>query len=109
MATISDQAAAITAGAATQLPADSARVFADEQKAWRERGELDGIVRPGERLENFTLPDATGSTVTLSELVSDGLAVIVFYRGGWCPYCNLTLRIYQSELLPEMARHHARL
>ena len=51
---------------------------------------------------DFTLPDATGSAVTLSELVSDGPAVIVFYRGGWCPYCNLTLRTYQSELLPEL-------
>lgn len=109
MATISDQADAITAGAAKQLPADVARVFADEQQAWRDRGEPDGIVRPGGRLEDFALPDATGSTVTLSELVSDGLAVIVFYRGGWCPYCNLTLRTYQSELLPELSRRRVRL
>jgi peroxiredoxin len=28
--------------------------------------------------------------------------VLVFYRGQWCPYCNLTLRTYQQELLPEL-------
>lgn len=29
-------------------------------------------------------------------------AVLVFYRGGWCPYCNVTLRSYQAELLPQL-------
>ena len=40
--------------------------------------------------------------MTLDQLVADGPAVIVFYRGGWCPYCNLALRTYQRELLPEL-------
>ena len=26
--------------------------------------------------------------------------MVVFYRGAWCPYCNLTLRTYEQELLP---------
>jgi peroxiredoxin len=30
--------------------------------------------------------------------------VVVLYRGAWCPYCNITLRTYQSELLPELTR-----
>jgi peroxiredoxin len=33
----------------------------------------------------------------------------VFYRGGWCPYCNLALRTYQKELLPELVAFGARL
>jgi peroxiredoxin len=41
--------------------------------------------------------------------VADGPAVVVFYRGGWCPYCNLALRTYEAELLPELARYGARL
>jgi peroxiredoxin len=47
--------------------------------------------------------------VTLDQLVESGPAVIVFYRGGWCPYCNLALRTYQRELLPELAAFGARL
>jgi peroxiredoxin len=60
-------------------------------------------------LEAFTLDDATGQPVSLEQLVSSGPAVIVFYRGGWCPYCNLALRTYQQELLPQLDRFDARL
>ena len=35
--------------------------------------------------------------------------MIVFYRGGWCPYCNLALRTYQTELLPQLGQYGARL
>jgi peroxiredoxin len=109
MTTIAEQSAEISAASATHLPAELARVFADEQQGWRERGEPSGIIGVGDRLEDFTLPDASGSPVTLSELVTDGPAVIVFYRGGWCPYCNLALRAYQTELLPQLGRYGARL
>ncbi len=47
--------------------------------------------------------------MTLGELLADGPAVIVFYRGGWCPYCNIALRAYQTELLPQLDRHGAKL
>jgi peroxiredoxin len=109
MTTIAEQSAEISAASATHLPAELARVFADEQQGWRERGEPSGIIGVGDRLEDFTLPDASGSPVTLSEFVTDGPAVIVFYRGGWCPYCNLALRAYQTELLPQLGRYGARL
>ncbi len=109
MASIAGQAARISASAATELPPAVAHAFADEQRWWRERGEPDGIVVRGQPIEDFTLPDATGSPVSLSEVVAEGPAVIVFYRGGWCPYCNLALRTYEAELLPELARHSARL
>jgi peroxiredoxin len=109
MSTIAQQSAEISAASATHLPADIAQVFADEQRDWRERGEPSGVTAVGDRLEDFTLADATGALVTLSELVADGPAVIVFYRGGWCPYCNLALRAYQAELLPQLGRYGARL
>jgi peroxiredoxin len=109
MRTISEQAAEISAASATYIPAALAQVFADEQQGWRERGEPSGIVAAGDRLEDFSLADETGSAVTLNELVADGPAVIVFYRGGWCPYCNLALRTYQRELLPQLERYGARL
>jgi peroxiredoxin len=109
MSTITEQATKISAASATHLPAAIAQVFADEQRGWRERGAPSGILAAGDRLEDFTLPDATGSPVTLADLVADGPAVIVFYRGGWCPYCNLALRAYQTELLPQLDRFGARL
>src|ERR1700683_1009277 len=103
MTTIAEQSAEISTGAATHLPAAVAQVFADDQRAWRELGEPSGIIAVGDRLDDFALPDATGTEVTLSELVAGGPAVIVFYRGGWCPYCNIALRAYQAELVPALA------
>jgi peroxiredoxin len=57
---------------------------------------------------DFTLPDPRGHTVALGELLRSGPAVVTFYRGGWCPYCNIQLRAYQG-ILPEMTALGARL
>lgn len=55
----------------------------------------------GDAAPDFTLPNARGGQVTLSKLVAKGPVVLTFYRGGWCPYCNLHLRAYQRAL-PEI-------
>lgn len=47
------------------------------------------------------MPDAFGKLITLSHLLKDGPTIVVFYRGDWCPYCNLTLRAYQ-QILPQI-------
>ena len=52
----------------------------------------------GDRAPDFALPDATGETVRLSDLLLDGPVVVTFYRGAWCPYCNTQLRDYQQAL-----------
>lgn len=46
------------------------------------------------------MPNHLGNIVNLETLRKKGPVVIAFYRGGWCPYCNLELRAYQS-MLPE--------
>jgi peroxiredoxin len=63
----------------------------------------------GATVADFKLADATGGQVSLDELVADGPAVLMFYRGGWCPYCNVALRTYQQELLPELKKLDVRL
>jgi peroxiredoxin len=83
--------------------------FAHDQAAWRAKGLPADAVAVGDVLSDFTLPDATGQDVSLSELVTDGPAILVFYRGGWCPYCNLALHQYQSELVPQLPSYSARL
>ena len=54
--------------------------------------------KPGEEAPDFTLPDARGVDRTLSDLLADGEVVLTFYRGAWCPYCNLQLRDFQRAL-----------
>jgi peroxiredoxin len=52
----------------------------------------------GETAPDFELPDLHGRRVALADLLSTGPAVLVFYRGAWCPYCNLQLRAFQRAL-----------
>lgn len=47
---------------------------------------------------DVTLPDALNRPVRLSALWARGPLVLIFYRGGWCPYCNLELRAWQQQL-----------
>jgi peroxiredoxin len=107
--TIKEQSEQVQAATAGRLPAEAVATFTHDRKAMLERGIPANAVAPGDLLQDFTLPNATGTNVSLSQLVADGPAVLVFYRGGWCPYCNLALQQYQAELVPQLARFGARL
>ncbi len=62
---------------------------------------LERVPAVGEPARPFTLPDGEGAELALGELLARGPVVVVFFRGGWCPYCNLELRAYQAAL-PEI-------
>lgn len=55
-------------------------------------------LRAGTRMPSFELKDDTGKTVKSSDLLKEGNIVLVFYRGSWCPFCNLYLHKLQSRL-----------
>ena len=52
----------------------------------------------GDKAAGFSLSNAIGQTVKLSELLKESKVVLTFYRGSWCPYCNLQLAHYQKSL-----------
>lgn len=52
----------------------------------------------GAKMPEFSLKDSTGKVVSSKELSKSGNLVIVFYRGSWCPFCNLYLRNLQKRL-----------
>ncbi len=55
-------------------------------------------LQSGDIMPNFRLPNAVGTVVELQDLLRLGTVIISFYRGGWCPYCNLELRALQQYL-----------
>ena len=109
MQTIAEQVNEVKAAATSRLPGEVVAVFASDQAALAAAGVPAGAVSVGDTLPSFSLSDATGRIRTLEELTADGPAVIVFYRGGWCPYCNVALRTYQRDLLPQLGAYSARL
>jgi Redoxin len=52
-------------------------------------GQAKRALSAGDRPPAFTLPDPDGIAVTSADLLSHGPLVVTFYRGVWCPYCNL--------------------
>jgi hypothetical protein len=52
----------------------------------------DQVVRVGSMAPGFSLPNISGERVTLDQVLSRGPAVVSFYRGVWCPFCNLEQR-----------------
>jgi len=55
-------------------------------------------VKKGETAPNFVLNNHHGDPVSLYDLLKKGKIVLVFYRGAWCPYCNLQLAQLQNAL-----------
>lgn len=62
----------------------------------------------GDKAPAFTLKDPDGNDVSSTVLLAQGPLVVSFYRGVWCPYCNMELQALQAAL-PEFQRRGARL
>jgi peroxiredoxin len=101
--TIAEQVASYHRASTGQLPPEVAEAFAAEQRTLAAAGHPSGAAEPGSRLPDGELLDVAGRPTTLAETLSGKPAVIVFYRGGWCPYCNIALRTYQAQLVPALA------
>jgi len=61
-------------------------------------GILERAIKKGDKAPDFTLPNAIGESVSLYEELEKGPVILTWYRGSWCPYCNLQLHDYQNSL-----------
>jgi len=71
-------------------------------------GQAQRALKAGDRAPVFTLNDSDGKPVSSAELLKQGPLVVTFYRGVWCPYCNMDLQALQ-EALPQLEAQGARL
>lgn len=71
-------------------------------------GVLNNAKQIGDKAPDFKLKNALGKTTVLADYLLKGPVVLTWYRGGWCPYCNLTLQRLQQEL-PEFRASGANL
>ncbi len=52
----------------------------------------------GDKIPDFSLPNAINEIISSKDILESGKMVIAFYRGSWCPYCNLELKALQENL-----------
>ena len=55
-------------------------------------------IKVGEKAPDFKLSNALGKEVSLKDELKKGPVVLVFYRGAWCPFCNMHLHVLQQSL-----------
>jgi peroxiredoxin len=82
--------------------ADSAKIadYDAGLKAVEETGILSAALNVGDMAPDFVLTNQNGIELGLYQMLNGGPVVLTWYRGGWCPYCNMTLAFLQ-EKLPE--------
>ena len=97
-ASIQSELAATAHHLATVLPAAASQTIDAGIAAVHAAGLAQQGLRAGQLAPDFTLADVTGRPVSLAALLAAGPVVLVFYRGNWCPYCNVQLRAYNQAL-----------
>jgi peroxiredoxin len=90
------------------LPAEQFAVFNKEAEELAKQFEQPLKLQKGDHAPDFRLSNATGQAVQLSNLLRQGAVVLFFYRGAWCPYCNLQLQQLQ-QVLPQIKAAGAQL
>ena len=88
------------------FPEDKFKVFNDDANRLARNYQSPLVLKKGDKAPLFELPNAQGKPVNMADLLARGPVVLTFYRGVWCPYCNLHLKLLQ-QVIPEMAKVNA--
>ncbi|MEM6805661.1 MAG: peroxiredoxin-like family protein [Bacteroidota bacterium] len=83
---------------AEKAPDHVKKVYNEGIEAVVQSGILTSAKQLHDKAPDFSLKNALGEERSLSKFLEKGPVVLTWYRGGWCPYCNLTLRRLQEEL-----------
>lgn len=90
------------------LPEEKLAVFNHDAAQLGQKFESPLKLKAGDRAPVFSLPNARGKSIQLQDLLRQGAVVLTFYRGVWCPYCNLQLKNFQ-QILPQITEAGAKL
>jgi peroxiredoxin len=105
--TLQAQLDAMHLGILKDAPTEGAAFDADTEQLVH-AGIGSGAPKIGNAAPDFRLPDQLGREVDSQALRAEGPLVISFYRGNWCPYCNLEMRALQHHL-PQIEKFGARI
>ncbi|HBW97918.1 MAG TPA: alkyl hydroperoxide reductase, partial [Pseudoalteromonas sp.] len=75
-----------------KLPGDVLALMAQTNEELIAQHIKDNALQVGAKVSNFSLNNHSAEQVELADLLNNGPVIISFYRGNWCPYCNLELK-----------------
>lgn len=104
---LTDQLTERRNNSAKVIPADKRVIMEKSTESLKTLSLGKKALSKGQTLPNFTLKNIEGNTVSLDNFQSKYL-VVSFYRGGWCPYCNMELKALQ-DILPELTNLNSEL
>ena len=84
-----------------QIPEDVLKLLFSKTEGLVNSGIAERTLNEGDGIPQINLPNAVGKAIDVNSMLKDGPVVISFYRGAWCPYCNLELKALQ-QALPEI-------
>ena len=95
---LTEKLAEMVLGSATRIPPEVRDIMMKATSDLAATGIVGAALATGGKAPDFTLRSANGNMVSLSGSLARGPVVLVFYRGAWCPYCNVELRAYQEAM-----------
>jgi peroxiredoxin len=95
---LSEQLAEYRTGWRNRVPADRQALMDQHVAHLAETGIGRSAKQVGDRAPEIRLRDQHGEIFDVASLLAEGSVVVTFYRGGWCPFCNLELKAYQDVL-----------
>lgn len=88
----------------TQAPAEAFEAFGRSTQELIESGQAELALKAGDQVPDFVLTDSDRNEVALKDLLAKGPVVLTFYRGVWCPYCNIELQALEEVAADIRAR-----
>ena len=80
------------------FPDDIKALLAEGNAQILNSGLAEHALKAGDSFPAFTLPNASGNHVSSADLLAQGPLIISFYRGSWCPICQVELKAFQDRL-----------
>jgi len=105
---LTEQLKELAEGSAKRHPGQAQEIMATAIKQLEATNILEKAYKTGDFIPNIQLPNANGDIIAINDILENNKIVLSFYRGAWCPYCNLELKALQN-ILPQIEEKGAKL
>jgi peroxiredoxin len=98
MNNLTNQIAILNVELSKQVPQEIAEGFQKSIENLKLQNIASNSLKIGDKIPDFLLPNSINKVINSKDILQRGKMIIAFYRGSWCPYCNLELRALQENL-----------